>query len=281
MADYRLKYSLIGDIAPMAGEVKEKSPMEDPRFMTSLARGLEVLAAFETQSRLTVTQAAKATGMSRSAAGRCLFTLERLGYVVAEGTSYALCPALLPMARAFSVGNPLVRAGQAVVDALRDRLGESSSLAMFDTRSQYHCVVYVCRAETSRIISVPLFTGATLPSYCASMGRALLAELPEAELARFLTQAPFPARTPRTLTQAAALRTELEKVRGQGFAMIDGELEAGLRSIAVPVRGAEGQVVAALNLATQSAHRSQDWLLQTALPELQAAAAHLARVALG
>lgn len=253
--------------------------MEDPRFMTSLARGLEVLAAFEAQPRLTVTQAAKATGLSRSAVGRCLFTLERLGYVAADGPAYGLCPALLPLARAFSAGNPLVRAGQAVVDALRDRLGESSSLAMFDTRSTYGRVVYVCRAETSRIISLPLFAGATLPSYCASNGRAMLAGLAPDELERFLAEAPFPARTPKTLTSAAALRAELAKIRAQGWAMTDGELEAGLRSIAVPVRGAEGQVEAAINLATQSAHRTQDWLLQTALPELQAAAAHLARVA--
>lgn len=262
----------------MEQEVKEKTA-EDPRFMTSLARGLEVLAAFEAQPRMTVTQAAKATGLSRSAVGRCLFTLERLGYVAADGTSYALCPALLPLARAFSAGNPLARAGQAVVDALRDRLGESSSLAMFDTRSAHGRVVYVCRAETSRIISLPLFAGAVLPSHCASNGRALLAGLPPAELEHFLAQAPFPARTPKTLTDAGRLRAELEKIRAQGWAMIDGELEAGLRSIAVPVRGPDGQVAAALNLATQSAHRSLDWLLQTALPELQAAAAHLARVA--
>ncbi|MGE4482700.1 IclR family transcriptional regulator domain-containing protein [Acidocella sp.] len=261
-------------------EVKEKSA-EDPRFMTSLARGLEVLAAFEAQPGMTVTQAAKATGLSRSAAGRCLFTLERLGYVTAEGASYMLCPAVMPLARAFLAGHPLARAGQAVVDALRDRLGESSSLAMFDTRSAYNRVVYVCRAETARIISVPLFVGTTLPSYCASNGRALLAWLPPGELARFLAQAPFSARTPKTLIDETALRAELETVRAQGWAMTDGELEAGLRSIAVPVRGADGQVAAAINLATQSAHRSQDWLLQTALPELQAAAAHLARVAFG
>lgn len=262
----------------MGQEVKEKPP-EDPRFMTSLARGLEVLAAFEAQPRMTVTQAARATGLSRSAAGRCLFTLERLGYVTADGSSYTPCPALLPLARAFSSGNPLARAGQAVVDALRDRLGESSSLAMFDTRSAYGRVIYVCRAETSRIISLPLFTGAILPSYCASNGRALLAGLPVKERERFLAQAPFPARTPKTLTDAESLGAELEKIHAQGWAMTDGELEAGLRSIAVPVRGADGQVAAAINLATQSAHRSQDWLLQTALPELQAAAAHLARVA--
>lgn len=252
--------------------------MEDSRFMTSLARGLEVLAAFEAQPRLTVTQAAKETGLSRSATGRCLFTLERLGYVRAEGTSYVLCPSVLPLARGFTAGNRLVRAGQDVVDDLRDRLGESSSLAMFDTRSFYRQVVYVCRAETTRIISIPLFVGAVLPSYCTSNGRVLLANLALETLEEFLREAELPARTSKTLTNTEILRSELEKIRAQGWAMTDGELEAGLRSIAVPVRTADGTITAAINLATQSAHRTQEWLLQTALPELQAAAAHMARI---
>ena len=251
--------------------------MEDSRFMTSLARGLEVLTAFEAHPRLTATQAAKVTGLSRSAAGRCLFTLEQLGYVAAEGTSYVLCPSVLPLARGFSAGHPLIRAGQDVVNDLRDRLGESSSLAMFDTRSAYKQVIYVCRAETTRIISVPLFTGAVLPSYCTSNGRVLLAGLESQFLKQFLENVEFLARTSQTLTKAEALQAELGKIRAQGWAMTDGELEAGLRSIAVPVRKADGTVTAAINLATQSAHRTQDWLLQTALPELQAAAAHLAR----
>lgn len=255
--------------------------MEDARFMTSLARGLEVLAAFEAQPRLTVTQAAKQTGLSRSAAGRCLFTLEQLGYVAAEGTSYVLCPSVLPLARGFSAGHKLVRAGQDVVNDLRDRLGESSSLAMFDTRRAYQQVIYVCRAETMRIISVPLFTGAVLPSYCTSNGRVLLAGLTPEALAAFLGAAELPPRTAQTLTNSESLQAELKKIRAQGWAMTDGELEAGLRSIAVPVRKADGTVTAAINLATQSAHRTQGWLLQTALPELQAAAAHLARLDAG
>lgn len=252
--------------------------MKDARFMTSLARGLDVLAAFEAQPRLTVTQAAKQTGLSRSATGRCLFTLEQLGYVSAEGASYMLCPSVLPLARGFSAGQPLIRAGQDVVNDLRDRLGESSSLAMFDTRSAYQSVIYVCRAETTRIISVPLFSGAMLPSYCTSNGRVLLAGLPTHHLEKFLQKSSFPERTLQTIRTTQALKTELDIIRAQGWAITDGELEAGLRSIAVPVRKADGSVAAAINLATQSAHRTKDWLLQTALPELQAAAVHLARM---
>ncbi len=263
----------------MNGEVKQNLESADPRFMASLARGLDVLSSFEDHGTLTISQLTKLCGLSRSAVARCLFTLERLGYVSAEGTHYSLTPAVLPLARAFALASPLAKAGQVVVDALRDRLGESSSLAMFDPRRGHACVVYVHRAETARIISVPLFVGSALPSYCTSNGRVLLSMLGDDELAAYLARAPFAARTGKTLTGAAALAGEIAKVRDQGFALTDGELEAGLRSIAVPVPS-RGQP-AALNLATQSAHRSLGWLMDTALPELQAAAAHLTRIAGG
>jgi len=265
-------------IVAMNAVVKKDFEEGDPRFMTSLARGLDMLRSFEGQTSLTVTQAAKATGLSRSAAGRCLFTLEQLGYVAAQEGSYSLTQAVLPLARAFTAADPLSRNGQAVVDVLRDRLGESSSLALFDPRCGQTQVLYVCRAETARIISVPLLAGSTLPSHCTSNGRVLLAGLKPTALRAFLAHAPFPAHTACTLTTAEALREEIESVRGRGWAITDGELAAGLRSVAVPVCGPGGEVKAALNLATQSSRRALDWLTGTALPELQAAAAHLARV---
>jgi IclR family transcriptional regulator, pca regulon regulatory protein len=246
--------------------------------MTSLARGLEVLCAFEGHAALTVTQAAKLTGLSRSSVARCLFTLENLGYVAGDGAAYRLQPSLLPLARAFSYSDPLTKAAQPIVNAVRDRLKESCSLAMLDTRSANETVVYICRAETARIISVPLLIGSTLPSYCTSIGRVLLAALPDEELTKYLTSTEFPTRTAKTIVSVAELAREIGLVRQQGWAITDGELEPGLRSIAVPVRKADGRVVAALNLATQATHHSLDWLTETALFELQAAATHLARV---
>jgi IclR family pca regulon transcriptional regulator len=252
---------------------------QDPRFMTSLARGLQVRAAFEGHAALTVSQAAKAAGLPRSSVARCLFTLEQLGYVALNEGAYQLRPALLPLLRAYSYSDPLVRAGQPVVDAIRDRLGESCSIGIFDARQQHDSVIYICRAETARIISVPLLVGSTLPSHCTSMGRVLLAALPADLLERFLATASLAQRTPKTITQPEQLRAELRKIREAGWAVTDGELEPGLRSIAVPVRNGAGNVVAALNLGTQVARRDPEWLLKTALPELQTAAAHLARVA--
>lgn len=246
--------------------------------MTSLARGLEVLAAFEGHSALTVTQAAKAAALPRSSVARCLFTLEQLGYVALNDGVYQLRPTLLPLLRAYSHSNPLVRAGQPVVNSIRDRLNESSSIGIFDARHRNETIIYICRAETSRIISVPLLIGSTLPSYCTSMGRVLLAALPSDSLEQFLGAATFPRRTKKTITNPEDMRAELQRVRENGWAITDGELEPGLRSIAVPVRDNFGNVVAAINLGTQVVRRDSDWLLKTALPELQTAAAHLARV---
>jgi IclR family pca regulon transcriptional regulator len=249
----------------------------DPNFMESLARGLGVLAVFENHSLLTIAEIVRLSGISRSSVGRCLHTLRRLGYILEEGGSYRLSPAMLPLSAAFLGSNPLANAAQPIVNALRDQLNESCSLAVLDSRGPPNRVIYVCRAETVRIISVPLNVGSTLPSHCTSMGRVLLASLDEAALDDYFSSVSLERRTPNTLTDPTALRAELERVRDQGWSLIDEELEMGLRSIAVPVRDRAGRTVAALNVGAQTRSQSRESLLHSALPELCAAAAHLAR----
>lgn len=254
------------------------SDATDPNFMESLARGLRVLGLFEQHEELTVAQISKLSGLSRSSANRCVYTLERLGYIVAVAGGFGLSPAMLPLSAAFLTSNPLAGAAQPVVNAIRDEIGESSSLAMLDTRSNLERIMYICRAETVRIISVPLSVGSTLPSYCSSIGRVLLAAQEDDALDRFLAQGAFPQRTPKTITDPAALRAEIGRVREQGWAMSDEELERGLRSLAVPVRDRSGRTVAALNVGAQTRSKSAEALLDVALPQLLAGAAHLARL---
>lgn len=254
------------------------SAESDPSFMLSLARGLAVLRAFERRDAVNVAQAAKAAGLPRSSAGRCLHTLARLGYLVEAEGSYRLTPAMLPLTAAYMTSDPLAAAAQPIVNAVRDRLGESSSVAVLDTRGAPDQVVYVCRAETVRIISAPLNIGSVLPSFCTAMGRVLLAALGKDALGAYLDRAPFPARTPHTIVERAALEAELDRVRAQGWCLVDRELELGLRSIAVPVRNRRGQTVAALNVGAQVRSLGVEALLGVALPELQAAAMHLGRV---
>lgn len=250
----------------------------DPNFMLSLARGLEVLRAFEEEASLTVTQAAHRSGLNRSSAGRCLHTLMRLGYLVESDGQYALSPRMLPLAGAFLTSNPLASAIQAAANGLRDHIGETVSAGVLDPM-QPDLLIYMARAEKNQVIAAPLMIGSTLPSYCTSMGRVLLAEMDDDALDVFLEHNEFTARTPKTLTDPMELRSAIEDVRRQGWALVQEELEPGLRSIAVPVRNRSGMVVAALNIATFSHEHSREYIVDTLLPDLRGAAAQLARVA--
>jgi IclR family pca regulon transcriptional regulator len=245
--------------------------------MTSLARGLGVLHAFEGRHSVTVSQAAKAADLSRSSAARCLYTLERLGYVASDGSAYRLRASLLPLVRAYTFSDPLAMSAQPVVSAIRERLGESSSLGVAEAQDM-NSVIYVCRSETSHIISTPLLIGSKLPSYCTSMGRVLLSGLSDDDVLQVLGKAELRQRTLATQTDPAALVAEIARVREQRYALVDEGLEAGLRSLSVPVLGADGRIVAALNVAAPVARRNIEWLQGVARPELQAAAIHLSRM---
>jgi IclR family pca regulon transcriptional regulator len=248
----------------------------DPNFMLSLARGLEVLRAFERRPSLTASEAARITGLNRPSAGRCLHTLARLGYVHESEGRYALTPGLLPLACGFLTSAPLASASQAVATALRDRLEETASVAVLDPADPGR-IIYVARSERNQIIAAPLMVGSTLPSHCTSMGRVLLAALPEQDRDPWLADAPLEPRTPRTITDRDDLSAELRKVADQRWSLVEEELEPDLRSLAVPVRARDGSVVAALNIATFSHAHSRDQLLGEYLPELRAAAGQLER----
>jgi IclR family pca regulon transcriptional regulator len=249
---------------------------DDPRFMLSLARGLAVLRAFEGRPSLSVSEAAEISGLSRSSAGRCLYTLERLGYVAGDNGVFRLQPGLLRLARAYSASDPLAIAAERALEQIRDGLGESSSLAVLDPQDPSRAI-YVARAGAARILPTPLQIGSSLPCYCTSIGRVLLSGASEADLAAALTPEVLVRRTPATCVDPDRLRAEIARAGERGYALVEGELEAGLRSIAAPVRDRAGRVVGALNVGVASARRSAAWLVEKALPELQAGAAHLSR----
>ena len=241
--------------------------------MTSLARGLAVLQAFDVRrSALTVSQASDATGIPRAASRRCLYTLERLGFVAEENGRYSLRPKVLTLGFAHLSSMPLASAAQPLLDRCRDRLNESCSLGVLDGGE----IFYQARAETSRIMSIALYVGTRLPAYCTSMGRVLLAYLPEERLREYLGGAVLHPKTAKTVTSKAELGTILANIRRAGFAVNDQELELGLRSIAVPVHDRNGAVIASINVGAQSARVSIKELTQRMLPELRSAAAALA-----
>ena len=244
---------------------EEIDAMADPSFMTSLARGLAVVRAFSDQRRtLTIAQISQKTGIPRAAVRRCLHTLRQLGYAGAEMNNFSLKPKILTLGYSYLSSTPLTVSAQPYLNNISRVLNESCSLAVLDENE----ILYLARAATSRVMSVALNTGSRLPAYCTSLGRVMLSHLPDADLKRYLETVKLRAFTDRTVVSAKRLKEILMEVRGNGYAIIDEELEVGLRSIAVPVRGASGTVVAALNVGVQSARVSIAQMKEDILPVL-------------
>jgi IclR family transcriptional regulator, pca regulon regulatory protein len=245
----------------------------DPNFMTSLARGLAVVCAFSDHRRsLTIPEISEATGFSRAAVRRCLYTLAKLGYVSPGPRTFDLEPKVLELGHAYLSSTPLVPAAQPVLDRLCEAVRESCSISILDGTD----ILYVARSSTTvRILSVDLGVGSRLPAYCTAMGRVLLAFQSEARLRDYFAEAKFTACTKRTLTSPKKLMEQLAQVRKLGYAIVDQELEIGLRSISIPVKAKANTVIAAMNVGTQAARVSIAELRERIHPELQKAAHHL------
>ena len=246
----------------------------DPNFMTSLARGLAVIQGFSQQKRtLTIAQLSHRTGIPRAAVRRCLYTLSRLGLAGSEDSkTFSLRPKILGLGHAYLSSSTLATSAQPLLDHVSTVLDESSSIALLDGDD----ILYVARSSTTRrIMSVDLSLGTHLPAYCTSMGRVMLAHLPSDALDAYLGRAKLVAHTPRTVTTVDRLRKVLASVEVEGHAIVDQELELGLRSIAVPVRDLRGRVVAAMNISTQATRVPLPDLTRRFLPVLEAAAREL------
>ena len=228
-------------------------------IMGGLAKGLAVIETFTAASpRQSIAAVAAASGLDRATARRCLLTLAHHGYADHDGKFFTLTPRVLRLGTACLATMPLPRIVQPMLDDLSDRIGESSSVSILDGAE----IVYVARAAQKKVMSIGLMPGSRLPAHCTSMGRVLLAALPEAGARAILGPGPLPARTPLTRTDPEAVMAELARVRAQGHALIDQEVETGLRSIAVPLLDAHGRVVAALNVGVAAVQDRADDLLR-------------------
>ena len=245
----------------------------DPDFMTSLARGLAVVQAFQERKRhLTIAQISHRTEIPRAAVRRCLHTLIKLGYATTDGRTYSLLPKVLTLGHAYLSSTPLAVSAQPYLDRMSDQLHEACNMVTLEGDD----ILYIARSATvQRLISVDLSVGGRLPAYCTSMGRILLAALDDATLHEYLEHADLQAKTSRTVHDPAALLEILQQVREQGWCVVDQELEQGLRSIAVPVYDASGQVLAALNISTHAGRVSRSELEQKFLPIMVAASRDL------
>lgn len=250
-----------------------EAPPRDRQFVQSLERGLSVIRALSAPEPQTLSDVARATGLTRAASRRFLLTLRQLGYVHLEGTRFALTPQVLELGYAYLSSLTLPEVAQPHLERLVEEIRESSSVSVLDDTD----VVYVARVPTRRIMRVAISVGTRFPAYATSMGRVLLAGLEPARLDDVLERSDLRALTPETIHEPAALRTELDRVRDQGWALVDQELEAGLRSVAAPIRDRAGTVTAAINLSAQATGTGLDEVRATLLPPLLATAAAVER----
>ncbi len=246
----------------------------DPNFMATLARGLAVIRAFTQQRRRpTIAQLSMKTGIPRAAVRRCLYTLSQLGYVASDdGRNFALRPRILALGHAYLTSSPLAASAQPILDQVSDAVHESCSMAILEGDD----ILYLARPRTStRIMSIDLGVGSRLPAYCTSMGRMLLAGLAPRELDAYFARARFVPHTHRTVTAPDKLRQLIDAARATDFAIVDQELEIGLRSIGVPVKDAHGRIAAAINISVQASRRSAADLATQLRPPLVSAAHEL------
>jgi IclR family transcriptional regulator, pca regulon regulatory protein len=249
-----------------------EEPARATHFVQSLERGLAVIRAFDSEHpELTLSDVARATGLTRAAARRFLLTLADLGYVRTDGRWFSLSPRVLELGYAYLSSLSLPEVAEPHLERLVAEVHESSSVSVLDEEH----IVYVARVPTSRIMTVAINVGTRFPAYATSMGRVLLAGLPDGELEAYLAEVKLRRLSPRTVTTVAALRTELGRVRDQGWAMVDQELEEGLRAVAAPIRDRAGRVVAAVNLSAHASRMSTESVRRTLLPPLLATAARI------
>jgi IclR family pca regulon transcriptional regulator len=232
----------------MIEAVKGGAPAASDQYVQSLARGLAVIRAFNTDHpKMTLTEVAARTDLTRATARRFLYTLVELGYVRTDGKIFALTAKVLQLGYAYLSGLSLPQLAQPHLEELALQLGESTSAAVLDGTD----IAYIARVSTKRIMTVGITVGTRFPAYATSMGRVLLAALPPAQLQEYLAAAEIRPLTPRALGTREALLAELDTVRTQGWCLLDQELELGLMSVAAPVHDGP-KVVAAINVSLQA-----------------------------
>jgi IclR family transcriptional regulator, pca regulon regulatory protein len=234
-------------------------------LLGSFAKGLSVIEAFSAdRPRLTIAEASAITDLDRATARRCLLTLTELGYADFDGKNFSLTPRILRLGTSCLAAMPLPRIVQPLLDKLSTDIGQSTSVSILDNSE----IVYVARAAQQRLMSINLMAGSRLPASCTSMGRVLLASLPDADIRKLLKKHPPAKHTPRSVTSSDKIMQLIGRVRREGFAIVDQEIEIGLRSIAVPLYDARGRTVAALNVGVAAVQDSADELRHLYLDKL-------------
>ncbi|GII22872.1 IclR family transcriptional regulator [Planosporangium mesophilum] len=263
-----------GRLGPEQAEKAGAMSREDPDVIDSVEKAFRLLQAFSAEHpTVTVSEAAQLTGLTRATARRILLTFVRLGFAEAVGREFRLTPHVLRLGYGYLNSQPVAERAQPHMRALADKVLESCSMATLDEGE----IVYLARVPAARSMSITLSVGSRLPAYPTSMGRVLLAALPPEQLQAYLDGSELRKLTPHTIDDADALRVELDQVRQQGYAVVDGEREEGVRSAAAPVRDASGAVIAAINVSANAARVSLRSLREEVVPHVVATADAISR----
>jgi IclR family pca regulon transcriptional regulator len=248
--------------------VAERSTPDGVRpadFVQSLERGLAVIRAFDADHpTMTLSEVARATGLTRAAARRFLHTLVGLKYMRSDGRLFSLRPRILELGYAYLSSLSLPEVAMPHLEHLVEEVHESSSVSVLDGDE----VVYVARVPTKRIMTVGINVGTRFPAHVTSMGRVLLAAHTDDWLQGYLASVRLQPFTDRTITDRDDLLAELRRIREQGWTMVDQELEAGLRSLAAPIHGTSGEVVAAVNVSAHATRGPNETLREELLAPL-------------
>lgn len=245
---------------------------ESESFVRTFARGLKVIEAMgQSTTRQTLGDIADVADLPRTAVRRFLMTLIELSFVDTDGKHYWLTPKVLRLGLSYLYTLPYWRQAHLALEELGARIGQSCAVSVLDDED----IVYVQRMHTRRILSMSPTLGSRLPAHAVSMGRVLLAGLPEDALSSYLDTVRPRKLTPATVTDIFTLRAEIELARTRGYAWVDGELDESIAGLAVAVRDREGQVVAAINVSLTAGSFSQEDAVRTFLPELRQTASQL------
>ncbi|WLH14847.1 IclR family transcriptional regulator C-terminal domain-containing protein [Pseudomonas hefeiensis] len=245
------------------------SPAPSDSYAQSFARGLSVILAFGPSTPLmTLTEVAGVTGLTRAGARRILLTLEYLGYVSQENRKFSLTPKILDLGYSYLSANPLWELATPYMEEVVQQTGETCTISVLEGND----IVYIMRVATHRIMSVNLSIGSRLPAWATSMGRILLGGVTEKQLDSILSTSNIIGFTPRTVTDIESLKNIIALSRQRGFCFVNEELEEGLQSIAVPIFGRDGRIIAAMNVGGHANRVNRAGLLEIVLPHLQNAA---------
>lgn len=256
----------------MKSNLPEAPTVAKADMIDGLRKGLEVITAFDDATpKLTQSELAQRLDLSRAAARRYLMTLTALGYMASDGKSFWLTPKVMRLGHSYLASARLPRTVLPALQRITESIGESTNLAVLEDRD----AVYISRVSAPKLLSTLIEPGTRLPAHTSAAGRLLLSRLPEPTLDDWLERTPLQAYTDHTITDKGELKRELIKVRAQGYCLVEGQYELGLRGIAVPLVDGAGHTVGALSASMSVAAMSPSASMRRCLPPLQAAAEDL------